>query len=83
MSKDYLNALYISKDHIFFGLVKISYIIHVKCVTAFFSFLFLISLSFDEVLITFTFHSLRTKLSLTRWNADWRNATVLYEQAGS
>ncbi|KAK9086114.1 hypothetical protein Sjap_026525 [Stephania japonica] len=22
-----------------------------------------------------------TKLSLTRWNADWRNATVLYEQA--
>ncbi|KAL8512807.1 hypothetical protein ACS0TY_019078 [Phlomoides rotata] len=24
-----------------------------------------------------------TKLSLTRWNADWRNATVLYEQAGN
>ncbi|GER40975.1 gamma-soluble NSF attachment protein [Striga asiatica] len=24
-----------------------------------------------------------TKLSLTRWNADWRNATVLYEQAAN
>ncbi|KAG6392133.1 hypothetical protein SASPL_146343 [Salvia splendens] len=24
-----------------------------------------------------------TKLSLTRWNADWRNATALYEQAGN
>ncbi|CAA0840778.1 Gamma-soluble NSF attachment protein [Striga hermonthica] len=26
---------------------------------------------------------LRTKLSLTRWTADWTNATFLYEQAGS
>ena len=25
----------------------------------------------------------RTKLSLTRWSADWKSATVLYEQAGS
>ncbi|XP_057430335.1 gamma-soluble NSF attachment protein [Lotus japonicus] len=24
-----------------------------------------------------------TRLSLTRWNADWRNATVLYEQAAN
>ncbi|KAL3654622.1 hypothetical protein CASFOL_001607 [Castilleja foliolosa] len=24
-----------------------------------------------------------TKLSMTRWNADWRNATVLYEQAAN
>lgn len=24
----------------------------------------------------------RTKLSLTRWSADWRNATELYEKAG-
>ncbi|KAF8408711.1 hypothetical protein HHK36_004775 [Tetracentron sinense] len=24
---------------------------------------------------------LRTKLTLTRWSADWRNATLLYEQA--
>ncbi|PIN17746.1 Protein required for fusion of vesicles in vesicular transport, gamma-SNAP [Handroanthus impetiginosus] len=24
-----------------------------------------------------------TKLSLTRWNADWKNATVLYEQAAN
>jgi hypothetical protein len=25
---------------------------------------------------------IRTKLSLTRWSADWRTATQLYEQAG-
>ncbi|KAJ7950652.1 gamma-soluble NSF attachment protein-like [Quillaja saponaria] len=25
----------------------------------------------------------KTKLSLTRWSADWRNATVLYEQAAN
>ncbi|WRX25815.1 hypothetical protein QQP08_018302 [Theobroma cacao] len=24
-----------------------------------------------------------TKLSLTRWSADWKNATVLYEQAAN
>lgn len=25
----------------------------------------------------------RTRLSLTRWNADWKSATLLYEQAGT
>ena len=30
----------------------------------------------------FCFHFVRTKLSLTRWSADWKSATVLYEQAG-
>ncbi|KAG6393882.1 hypothetical protein SASPL_144456 [Salvia splendens] len=29
------------------------------------------------------FTNLQDKLSLTRWNADWRNATALYEQAGN
>lgn len=32
--------------------------------------------------MVFYLHFLRTKLSLTRWSADWKSATVLYEQAG-
>lgn len=57
---------------------KITYIIHVKCVTPVFFFSSFFWWSIDY----FCFHSFRTKLSLTRWSADWRGATLLYEQAG-
>ncbi|KAJ6894779.1 gamma-soluble NSF attachment protein-like isoform X2 [Populus alba x Populus x berolinensis] len=35
------------------------------------------------ILFTFIFCFVRTKLSLTRWSADWRNATLLYEEAAN
>ena len=39
-------------------------------------------LTTNFLFFSFFLKLIRTKLSLTRWSADWRTATQLYEQAG-